>query len=1378
MTTFLPSCREAVGSFRRAGRSLLLLAGLGLPALASAQIVAFPRNAPFTGTDASGFTLGQNAYLTAQGSSPTGGTPRDAVGFGTLRLTDAVGTQAGFAIDNSTFDTPNGFSISFEFFAYGTNSDTPADGFTVFLVDGEGTTPNADPNKSQFKIGGFGGSLGYAPRYTTEPGVTKGYLGIGIDEFGNFGIPSENKTGGFPGTNADSPKLINAVSLRGPYDKSDATYKTGYAYLAGSNTLPFTLAVGTANTNATTKGSRVTDPNNDGYRKAYINVIPFTENGKIIYKITVRIQNGQNVATAVNNFTVVDPPQTLRVGFGASTGGSNSIHEIRGLAIVQAPIAIDDNAQVRYGQSVVIGILNNDLNGGGAAIDPATVDLDPNTISSVNTTNGTKTVVRDASYTVPGKGTFTVDNNGVVTFAALSTFSGTVSIPYTVLNLNENLSNIGTITVVVTGADVQTVLSGPAAVNPGTTTSYAVTTTNNGQETATNVSPTLTLPAGATYVSGGTLNGNTVSFPQATLTTGQSVTNSVVLTWPTAGSYVLTSNYAYPPGAVVPDAVAANNTSTLNVSVRGTANVAGVCAVPGKDGPVTLTAGDTPNTYYPGVTAAKGSTTITVGTTPTGNTTTPIAKGDLLLIMQMQGAAINTTNTNAYGTVNGAVTAGTYEYAVATSAVSAITGSLTLVGKLTNDYTANTSGNTFQVIRIPQYSSLTVSGVVTGPAWNGSTGGVLALEVAGATSFNANSSLNMDGKGFRGGAALINAIDGANNTYVSLAGSTYASKGEGIAGSPFQVYSNNAASSGGISTYQDYAGGSYARGQAATGGGGGNRVSGYAPGGGGGANSGGAGSNGLGASSLLDFTTALGGTGGKAAPAAPVATLPRLYLGGGGGAGVNTTATFLPSSGGTGGGIILLRSGSVSGTAALFANGSNGQALTALGAGGGGGGAGGTLAISIANGSGTVQATANGGDGGNSQNSGNGGGGGGGTVITSATTNLNSNSTNGGSQNGANQGGGGARVRNAIIGGDCLPALTTTLRTTTPTVTRSANMQATYVYMVSNTGGGITGLTATPGLAVVATASGGNVPLGAPNLFKYSSTTSVVVGLTDNTTQTLTVGTDYTVNSTNAGAPVFTLAPGYVVPAGANVTFTFVASVDKAVANSTAYGSNAAGTYLNPQRTTTASTTTTATPNYTTSATGTSADVVTIVTPLPVKLTKFAAVAVGADAVLSWATAQETNNHHFEVERSLDNRTFESVGTVAGRGTTTLTSSYGFTDAGASTHSTGVLYYRLRQVDYDGQASFSPVQTVRFRFAGTNVSLYPNPTTSSATLDLSALPAGDYTVEVVETTGRRVLRGTYQAGKQTLLLDGLATGTYFVKVQGASFNLVLPLSKQ
>ena len=1372
MNTHLPFGKKGAARFGKTSRTLALLAALGLPTLAPAQNFVFPRNASFTGKDANGFTLGGNAFLTATGAMATdgvvSGTALDADGSGVLRLTNATSNpqQAGYAIDNSTFDTPKGFSISFEFFAYGTNSqaDVPADGFTVFLVDGKGTAG------SDFQIGGFGGSLGYAPRVrdtSTEPGVTKGYLGIGIDEYGNYGITSEGKTGGYlnPATQTYRTTLLpNAVSLRGPYDSTDVARTRGYAYLTGSNSLPFDLAVGTSKAN---QGSRITVPTDAGYRKAYINVIPFRDDsGKTIYKITVRIQNGQNVATAVNSFTVVNPPPTLRVGFGASTGGANSIHEIRGLAIVQAPIAVDDNVQTKYGQPVVIGVLDNDQDGGGAAIDLKTVDLNPNTIGL------------DNSYLVAGKGTFELDNQGVVTFTPVAGFAGTVSIPYTVLNFNKNLSNLGNINVIVTGADVQTVVSGPAVVPPGATTAYAVTTTNNGQETAINVRPTLTLPAGFTLVgqlpagadqstSGGI---TTITFAPATLLAQQAVASSVQVQAPGAmGSYALTSNYAYPPGAVVPDAVPANNSSTLTVSVQASAYIAGACAVPGKDGPATLGAGTVPNTYYPGVAALKGNRTLTVGTAPTGSTT-PIAAGDLVLIMQMQGAkmTLSADKTDAnYGTVNTA-TAGTYEYAVAAGAVAG-NGSLSLVSPLINSYTnvsatdANTAFQQFQVIRVPQYSALTLTGAVKGLAWNGSTGGILALEVAGQTSFTSGT-LNMDGAGFRGGAGIINASGGDTRFYVAVnGGNNYAAKGEGIGGTPVSVFNGTAAAvSGGSSTYQNYAIGSYARGKAATGGGGGLYTTQNAVyGGGGGANGGG---GGMGASPP-NATDMSGGGGGVAYQ--PSATT--LYLGGGGGAGASTASTpanALRSSGGLGGGIIVLRSGSVTGTASISANGQAGDGGLAVNA-GGGGGAGGTVVLRAGTGLGNLTVTANGGNGtttsGAQSIGGNGGGGGGGLILSNSAVKSSSAAA------GANGTGAAAGVSNANtpIGGDCQPALTATLSTTTPKITRSGNMTATYVYTVANTGGGIMGLTASPSLAGAVS--------GAEKLFKYVSITSAVVRLTDGTNQTL-AASDYTVDNSIPRMPTFTLTPSYVVPAGASVVFTFVASVDNAVATGTAYGSNATGSYLDPQRAT--ATTTAATPAYVSGTTGV-ADVVTIVAPLPVTLTTFTAVAVGTDAVLSWTTAQEVNNHHFEVERSLDGHAFEGLGTVAGHGTTALTSGYAFTDAGASARTTGVLYYRLRQVDYEGQTSLSPVQAVRFRHAAgaSNVALYPNPATNSATLDLSALPAGDYFVQVLETTGRLVRSGTYQPGKQKLLLDGLATGTYFVKVQGASFNLVLPLSK-
>ena len=76
------------------------------------------------------------------------------------------------------------------------------------------------------------------------------------------------------------------------------------------------------------------------------------------------------------------------------------------------------------------------------------------------------------------------------------------------------------------------------------------------------------------------------------------------------------------------------------------AEAAGLCATPGRDGSASLTG--IVNTYYPGLaTATAGSTTITLG--PATGASTPIAIGDLLLVVQMQDAAINSTNTGAYG---------------------------------------------------------------------------------------------------------------------------------------------------------------------------------------------------------------------------------------------------------------------------------------------------------------------------------------------------------------------------------------------------------------------------------------------------------------------------------------------------------------------------------------------------------------------------------------------------------------------------------------------------------------------------------------------------------------------------------------------------------
>src|SRR5690606_10043230 len=97
-------------------------------------------------------------------------------------------------------------------FTWGGNG---ADGISFFLYD---------PAASPFTIGGFGGSLGYA-QSNGLPGVSKAYIGLGLDEFGNFGNPTASRQGG-PGQRQSS------LTLRGDGDGNAAT-STNYEYLTG-----------------------------------------------------------------------------------------------------------------------------------------------------------------------------------------------------------------------------------------------------------------------------------------------------------------------------------------------------------------------------------------------------------------------------------------------------------------------------------------------------------------------------------------------------------------------------------------------------------------------------------------------------------------------------------------------------------------------------------------------------------------------------------------------------------------------------------------------------------------------------------------------------------------------------------------------------------------------------------------------------------------------------------------------------------------------------------------------------------------------------------------------------------------------------------------
>jgi len=175
--------------------------------------------------------------------------------------------------------------------------------------------------------------------------------------------------------------------------------------------------------------------------------------------------------------------------------------------------------------------------------------------------------------------------------------------------------------------------------------------------------------------------------------------------------------------------------------------------------------------------------------------------------------------------------------------------------------------------------------------------------------------------------------------------------------------------------------------------------------------------------------------------------------------------------------------------------------------------------------------------------------------------------------------------------------------------------------------------------------------------------------------------------------------------------------------------------------------------------------------PLPVELVRFTAEALGADALLKWATASEKNNDRFEVEASADGRTFQRIGQVPGHGSSTQPHAYQLTDAAIARYGVSVIYYRLRQVDANGTASYSPVRPVAVpQLAG--LSLFPNPTRVAATLT-GAEPGA--AVQVFDAVGRLVVDTRADtAGRAALVLPtNVATGVYVVRAGTKTLRLTV-----
>ena len=144
--------------------------------------------------------------------------------------------------------------------------------------------------------------------------------------------------------------------------------------------------------------------------------------------------------------------------------------------------------------------------------------------------------------------------------------------------------------------------------------------------------------------------------------------------------------------------------------------------------------------------------------------------------------------------------------------------------------------------------------------------------------------------------------------------------------------------------------------------------------------------------------------------------------------------------------------------------------------------------------------------------------------------------------------------------------------------------------------------------------------------------------------------------------------------------------------------------------------------------------------PLPVKLLSFTAVAIDNKFIRTdWTTATETNNSGFEVERSVDGVNFADMEWVAGHGTSATPNNYQYNDLTALPGI--VYYYRLRQVDIDGNYAYSKIAsaTLTGENGFTLENIYPNPANNQVTVGVISNVTAATTMTMTDMLGRVVM---------------------------------------
>lgn len=184
---------------------------------------------------------------------------------------------------------------------------------------------------------------------------------------------------------------------------------------------------------------------------------------------------------------------------------------------------------------------------------------------------------------------------------------------------------------------------------------------------------------------------------------------------------------------------------------------------------------------------------------------------------------------------------------------------------------------------------------------------------------------------------------------------------------------------------------------------------------------------------------------------------------------------------------------------------------------------------------------------------------------------------------------------------------------------------------------------------------------------------------------------------------------------------------------------------------------------------------------LPVDFLDLSATPDGNKVLIAWSTATERNNSHFTIQRSQDGAIFKDLGEVKGKGSTNTASHYNFTDEGAPG---GMLYYRIKQTDFNGSSRYSPIVVVNHagKFSFEINKLFPSPANDFITVDLSSDEKADASVTVLDAHAKPVANFTRQLGLGdnvfTLDVKEFAKGLHYLVIEKGDVKTVKRFTKQ